>query len=134
MRILAVVTLLAVAAIHRSNLQFWEYIAALGYTAGVFYLELQQLGRIPISLVRMPNGLWLGYSASRYPPIDKKISTKYVLERHFFAGNWSIYLLFKDRVGKNIAVCLMKSACSDSEWRRLRVLLRWSDAGSSQVV
>jgi len=64
------------------------------------------------------------------PPIREINAQKLTLERHFFIGDWSITLLFRDNRNRLIRVWLLKSAVPDMVWRRLKVLLRWPNASA----
>ena len=91
-------------------------------------LEARHLHRVPSSLQRLPDGVWLACPEVTRVVVGVNNPIKYRLERHFLVGNWSIGLVLRDNRGRKLAVWLLKSTCSGPEWRRIRVLLRWSDA------
>ena len=131
-RLLLALSLFAALAAMLSDLSWWGRALAIAFVAVVVALELRQLGLTPQALQRLPDGVWLAPPGSVNRDRYEEKPTKYTLERHFLAGNWSIGMLFRDSRGRKVSVWLLKNTCSDSEWRRLRVLLRWSDASSGQ--
>jgi hypothetical protein len=132
LRLLAGIVALAVVAVMLSDLPWWGHVIAIAFVGVAVVLEFRQLGLTPRALRRLPDGVWLAYPESTNSDGHEEKPTKCILERHFFAGNGSIGVLFRDSRDRKVAVWLLKNTCSDSEWRRLRVLLRWPDAGSGQ--
>ncbi len=126
--VLAGVGALAAIAVVVSDLPWWGRAGASAVAGAILMLEARHLHRVPGSLQRLPDGVWLAYPelTKVFVGVDNPI--KCMLERHFLVGNWSISLVLRDNRGRKLAVWLLKSTCSDPEWRRIRVLLRWSDA------
>jgi len=127
MLVLAGVGALAAIAVVLSDMPWWGRALASAVAGAILVLEVCHLRRVPSSLQRLPNGVWLTYPSFTKVRVGEKKSTKCMLLRHFLVGNLSITMVLKDSRGRKSAVWLLKSACTDSEWRRLRVLLRWSE-------
>lgn len=119
---------LAAIALVLSDLPWWGRVAASAFAGAILMLEARHLHRVPSSLQRLPDGVWLAYPEPTKVVVGVNNPIKYRLERHFLVGNWSISLVLRDNRGRKLAVWLLKSTCSGPEWRRIRVLLRWSDA------
>ena len=126
--VLAGVGALAAIAVVVSDLLWWGRAGASAVAGAILMLEVRHLHRVPSSLQRLPGGAWLACPELTKVVVGVNNPIKYRLERHFLVGNWSISLVLRDNRGRKLAVWLLKSACSDPEWRRIRVLLRWSDA------
>ena len=134
MLVLAGVGALAAIAVALSDLPWWGRAVALAFAGSILVLEIRHLHRVPSSLQRLPDGVWLAYPEVTKVVVGVNNPIKYRLERHFLVGNWSISLVLRDNRGRKLAVWLLKSTCSGPEWRRISVLLRWSDASPGQDV
>ena len=97
MLVLAGVGALAAIAVVLSDLPWWGRALASAVAGAILVLEVCHLRRVPSSLQRLPNGVWLTYPSFTKVRAGEKKSTKCMLLRHFLVGNLSITMVLKDR-------------------------------------
>jgi len=146
--ILCVFTL-ACTALFAAALPAWAAALSVSAAASLAAFELHQLNTAPDLIRHLPDGSWEGVWLPKsslkirikhqISAIPQKTTKKLILTRHFFYGSRSISLIFRDsghfhhpldgcRKGSLLKARVSRNTCPCRDWRRLKVLLRWSPA------
>lgn len=125
---LCAIAFIASLAIFITDIIWWQkgllWLALIMFTGH----EWRGVQRIPVMLIRHPNGRWEGIRHSYKPQTPQK----YRLAGHFQPGDRSLTMLLRDSCNRPVRVWIHRSTCPEDDWRRLLVLLRWPPPDASE--